>query len=192
MLNGGSSMAGPIWRATLLGALQGEANQSFGPAPSNIERVKICRSNGLPAVGDGDKGTYSEYFIKDTIPSGTCEVQKPDADKDGVPDEDDLCASTPADINVDDDGCSEEQLAALDDDEDGVANGIDECSDTAPGTEVDETGCPVATDPLDADGDGIPDATDACPDDATNTCDEEESGPPSGFVPPLTRRLSAA
>lgn len=191
MLNGGSSMAGPIWRATLLGALQGEANQPFTPAPSNIERVKICRSNGLRAVGDSNKGTYSEYFIDDTIPTGTCEVQKPDADKDGVPDEDDLCASTPADADVDAEGCSEEQLAALDDDEDGVANGIDECSDTATGTEVDETGCPVETDPLDTDGDGVPDATDACPDDETNTC-EEEPAPPSGFVPPLTRRLYAA
>jgi membrane carboxypeptidase/penicillin-binding protein PbpC len=143
------SMAGPIWRATMLAGLKGQKNQPF-TAPSNVERLTICRSNGLRAVGGGTDGTYQEYFMKSSIPSGVCDVPKPpeDADKDGVIDTDDKCANTPAGTEVDATGCpaeEEETPVAIDTDKDGVPDATDQCANTPVGTTVDATGCPVAT-----------------------------------------------
>lgn len=151
MNNGGSSMAGPIWRATILAGLKGQTNQKFTP-PSIIDRISVCRSNGLRAVGGGTDGTYQEYFIKDTIPTGTCDVPKPpeDSDKDGVLDPNDKCADTPAGTEVDETGCpvqeeEEETPAIVDTDGDGVADVNDRCANTPAGTQVDATGCPVTS-----------------------------------------------
>lgn len=60
-----------------------------------------------------------------------------DSDGDGVPDDKDWCAGTPAGVNVDERGC------ALDSDGDGVADHKDQCPNTAEGTRVDEHGCAV-------------------------------------------------
>lgn len=154
MLNGGASMAGPIWRATIQSGLSGQANQPF-QVPSGVERLLICRSNGLRAVGGGEEGTYQEYFIRGSVPAGTCEVkpEPKDADKDGVVDEDDECADTPAGTEVDETGCPVEEVPVdetlLDTDNDGVVDATDECADTPEGIEVDETGCPVEEVPTD-------------------------------------------
>ena len=154
MRNGGSSMAGPIWRATMMAGLKGQKNEPF-TAPSNVERISICRSNGLRATGGGTEGTYQEYFIKGTVPAGTCDVpvEPVDTDNDGVPDEDDQCADTPAGTEVDESGCpvetddeEPEVPTATDTDGDGVLDVNDQCADTPSGTEVDATGCPVETD----------------------------------------------
>lgn len=158
MLNGGSSMAGPIWRSTMLAGLSGQTNQRF-TAPSNIETVSVCRSNGLRAVGGGTDGTYQEFFIKGTVPSGSCDVPKPpeDSDKDGVLDPDDKCADTPAGTKVDATGCEikedEEGIEApKDKDGDGVFDDEDLCPNTPAGSIVDDTGCVVeeddGTDPI--------------------------------------------
>jgi len=148
MNNGGSSMAGPIWRSTILAGLKGQANQPF-TAPSGVERLTICRSNGLRAVGGGTDGTYQEYFIRGSTPVGTCDVPKPpeDADKDGVIDADDKCANTPADTEVDATGCEveEEDPVIIDTDGDGVADDKDTCPNTPAGSIVDATGCIVTT-----------------------------------------------
>lgn len=61
-----------------------------------------------------------------------------DADSDGVPDSQDLCASTPPGATVDAQGCSATQL---DTDSDGVANSIDACAQTSAGAAVDAVGC---------------------------------------------------
>lgn len=151
MNNGGSSMAGPIWQSIIMAGLRGQANQPF-KAPSSVERVLICRSNGLRAVGGGTEGTYNEYFIKGTAPSGTCNVPKPpeDSDKDGVLDPDDKCADTPSGVAVDDTGCPVEEeegetpSPTTDTDGDGVPDVVDECANTPVGMEVDDTGCPVS------------------------------------------------
>lgn len=151
MNNGGSSMAGPIWRSTILAGLKGQANQPF-TAPSGIDRVTICKSNGLRAVGGGTDGTYQEYFMSGTLPSGTCDVPDPnkDSDGDGVIDKNDKCADTPAGTEVDATGCPVEEEeddtpSIVDTDGDGVADSLDQCANTPAGTTVDATGCPVAS-----------------------------------------------
>jgi OOP family OmpA-OmpF porin len=75
-----------------------------------------------------------------------------DSDGDGVVDAQDLCPNTPANAQVDADGC------ALDSDGDGVADYKDQCPSTPEGAEVDSVGCA-----LDSDGDGVADYKDQCP-----------------------------
>lgn len=151
MNNGGSSMAGPIWRSTILAGLKGQANRPF-TAPSGVDRVTICKSNGLRAVGGGTDGTYQEFFMMGTLPNGTCDVPEPpkDADGDGVVDKDDKCADTPAGTKVDATGCPVEEEeddtpSIIDTDGDGVADTLDQCPNTPAGTTVDATGCPVTS-----------------------------------------------
>lgn len=160
MKNGGASMAGPIWRSTMTAGLKGQKNQPF-TAPRGVERITVCKSNGLRAVGDNTEGTYQEYFIKGSVPSETCNAPKKpvDTDKDGVNDEQDLCADTAAGEKVDETGCvveveEEEEKdkdkedtppAVTDTDNDGVADANDKCASTPAGTQVDATGCPVTT-----------------------------------------------
>jgi len=77
----------------------------------------------------------------------------PDSDGDGVLNNRDRCANTPARAQVNGLGCPS------DSDGDGVANGIDRCSNTAVGAIVDPTGCT-----RDSDDDNIADGIDKCPD----------------------------
>jgi outer membrane protein OmpA-like peptidoglycan-associated protein len=77
----------------------------------------------------------------------------PDADADGVLDNRDRCADTPAGAAVDTRGCPS------DSDGDGVPDGVDRCPTTVAGAAVDERGCSQ-----DTDGDNIPDGLDRCPD----------------------------
>jgi outer membrane protein OmpA-like peptidoglycan-associated protein len=77
----------------------------------------------------------------------------PDSDGDGVLNNRDRCANTPAGAEVNGLGCP------ADTDGDGVANGIDRCPNTAVGAIVDATGCT-----RDSDEDNIADGIDRCPD----------------------------
>ena len=143
---GGATMAGPIWQRTLLAGLAGQANQPF-TAPGSVELLRVCRENGLRAVGGGTEGTYQEFFIRGAVPSGTCEVlpEPEDSDEDGVIDEDDECTNTPEGVEVDATGCpiEEEEPPVLDSDGDGVPDEIDECADTPSDSLVDDVGCPA-------------------------------------------------
>tara|TARA_B110000977_G_scaffold120414_1_gene155002 strand:+ start:442 stop:768 length:327 start_codon:yes stop_codon:yes gene_type:complete len=65
------------------------------------------------------------------------EVVFADEDGDGVDDEDDACAGTPAGENVDANGFSESRK---DDDNDGVFNNLDACTSSKEEIEVDENG----------------------------------------------------
>jgi len=150
MNNGGSSMAGPIWRNTLLAGLSGQANEPF-TATAGVERLTICRSNGLRAVGGGTDGTYQEYFLRSASPTGTCNVPKApeDTDKDGIEDSKDACANTPTGTVVDGTGCEvvveeEEPDVTLDTDGDGIADTLDSCANTPANTAVDAKGCSAA------------------------------------------------
>jgi OOP family OmpA-OmpF porin len=80
-----------------------------------------------------------------------------DADGDGVFDDADACADTPAGDRVDAKGCS----LPKDADGDGVVDDADACADTPAGDKVDAKGCSL---PKDADGDGVNDDADACAD----------------------------
>jgi 1A family penicillin-binding protein len=152
MKNGGSSMAGPIWRSTIMAGLKGQKNQPF-TAPAGVEKFSVCRSNGFRATGGGTEGTYQEFFIKNKIPAGSCDVPKApeDSDKDGVTDDKDQCADTPANTKVDNTGCEikeedeEETPAVIDTDKDGVADDKDQCADTPLNTVVDSKGCPAVS-----------------------------------------------
>ena len=77
----------------------------------------------------------------------------PDTDGDGVLNNRDRCAGTPAGAEVDGRGCP------ADTDGDGVANGVDRCPNTAVGALVNAVGCTQ-----DSDGDNIADGIDKCPD----------------------------
>ncbi len=78
-----------------------------------------------------------------------------DADADGVLNEKDKCADTPAGSDVDATGCVIEK----DQDNDGVLDKNDKCSSTPAGTAVDSTGCALIGD---ADNDGVKDNLDQC------------------------------
>ncbi len=152
MNSGGSDMAGPIWRQLMLAGLKGQANQPF-TAPSSVQKILICKSNGMRAVGGGTDGTYEEFFKTSNVPRGTCDVPKPpeDSDKDGVNDDIDACPNTPAGTKVDSKGCpvEEEEVVPtpdIDTDDDGVPDGNDLCPNTPVGTLVDEDGCTVSLD----------------------------------------------
>jgi len=150
MNNGGSGMAGPIWRAIMLAGLKGQTNQPF-TAPSDLSKVTICRNSGLRSLGGGTEATYSEYFRAGTAPAGTCDapVVKTDTDGDSVLDADDKCADTPSGADVDATGCEvEPELPdTTDTDGDGVIDADDTCANTPVGTTVDATGCTVAASP---------------------------------------------
>ena len=60
-----------------------------------------------------------------------------DSDNDGVPDNRDACANTPAGTRVDSRGCE------LDSDRDGVVDSRDKCPDTPTTLAVDADGCPI-------------------------------------------------
>lgn len=77
-----------------------------------------------------------------------------DDDNDGVLNSVDQCIYTPANTEVDTNGC------ALDDDKDGVANSIDDCPQTEFGAEVDAKGCKINHD---NDNDGVLNSDDLCP-----------------------------
>jgi outer membrane protein OmpA-like peptidoglycan-associated protein/opacity protein-like surface antigen len=77
----------------------------------------------------------------------------PDSDGDGVQNNRDRCAGTPAGAQVDGRGCP------ADSDGDGVPNGVDRCPTSGTGALVDASGCSQ-----DSDGDNIADGIDKCAD----------------------------
>ncbi|HEY5940341.1 MAG TPA: OmpA family protein [Gemmatimonadales bacterium] len=77
----------------------------------------------------------------------------PDSDGDGILNNRDRCAGTPAGAQVDGSGCP------ADSDGDGVPNGVDRCPNSGTGALVDAAGCSQ-----DSDGDNIADGIDKCAD----------------------------
>lgn len=107
-----------------------------------------------PGDADGDGVTDDLDACADT-PAGWVVDSRgcpKDTDGDGVADGNDKCPGTPKGATVDANGCPS------DSDLDGVFDGIDRCPNTLAGVKVDATGCP-----MDSDGDGVPDGTDKCP-----------------------------
>ena len=75
MLNGGSGMAGPIWRKAMGAMLKDTPNAAF-PVPSGVVQKSVCRSNGGLANKSGDD-TYNEYFMASALPKNTCTIEEP-------------------------------------------------------------------------------------------------------------------
>jgi 1A family penicillin-binding protein len=154
MLNGGSGMAGPIWRETMTTAV-GKSSPSF-TQPSGIVKRSVCT----------DVGTLTDVFLANYVPA-ECEkkVKKENkekktekkeevtkctvAGKENLDSDDKKCVEElckvkgKEDLAANDPNCVEDTEPA-DDDNDGVPNESDACPDTPSGTKVDETGCPVA------------------------------------------------
>ena len=118
---------------------------------------------------------HNQYEIKPEI---TKELHLFDLDEDNVPNDKDECPSTPAGVNVTENGCADEdddgiqdindkckgtpkdakinKFGCSDSDDDGVSDKIDECPNTEPDIQVNHLGCP------DDDGDGIKNSIDKC------------------------------
>jgi OOP family OmpA-OmpF porin len=99
-----------------------------------------------------------------------------DADKDGIPDEVDLCPSVPEDKLEPDpaDGCPKPP----DRDNDGIPDEFDKCPDSPEDKDgiQDNDGCPEE----DYDQDGVPDVSDACPrEPGTTSADPKANGCPT-------------
>jgi FixJ family two-component response regulator len=113
-----------------------------------------------PRHGFINKAQGGTLFLVDTQSYGIakasghcCNTAKSiDSDGDRVPDNKDRCPDTPANVNVDGEGCPE------DGDLDGVPDYRDKCPDTKSRLIVDANGCA-----LDKDGDGVPNTKDQCP-----------------------------
>jgi outer membrane protein OmpA-like peptidoglycan-associated protein len=109
-------------------------------------------------------------------PGEDIEVRKgcPDADGDGVCDEDDDCPNEFGER--DNRGCPKD-IRCLDADGDGVCDEDDLCSDTPAGTPVDDRGCPIEVKCTDTDQDGICDEEDDCPDTPMGTTVDDRGCP---------------
>ncbi len=116
------------------------------------------------------------------IPSGP--QLPPDADKDGFPDDVDLCPSDPEDHKPpnSDDGCP----APPDRDADGILDANDKCPDQAEDFDKidDKDGCPEE----DADGDAVLDAIDSCPKEPG----EPSAEPEKNGCPQFIRRIEGS
>lgn len=76
MMSGGSDMAGPIWRNTMISYLQGKPAAKFAVPDGVVQRL-VCRGTESLASKAG-LNTYNEYFIISYVPTGSCESeQKP-------------------------------------------------------------------------------------------------------------------
>ena len=113
--------------------------------------AQINRSRSDPPVGDPVTLANVGVSLGLSLMLGSKPI--PDSDGDGVLDNRDRCADTPAGARVDARGCPS------DSDGDGVPDGVDRCNTTAAGATVDATGCPK-----DSDSDNIADGLDRCPD----------------------------
>ena len=107
--------------------------------------------SGIPPVSQTVK--FSNYGVNLGVSLMLGSKPIPDSDGDGVLNNRDRCAGTPAGAQVDGRGCP------ADSDGDGVPNGVDRCPNSGTGALVDATGCSQ-----DSDGDNIADGIDKCPD----------------------------
>ena len=109
-------------------------------------------------VADCGLFTQTRTVIQYAIPELYSE--EPDADQDGIADEEDDCDNTPQGEPVYSNGCSDSER---DDDNDGIYNTEDQCEGHDDSIDVDNDGIVDGCDELiDSDGDGVADADDVC------------------------------
>ena len=73
---GGSVGSGPIWRQLMNEILAGTPVEKFSQ-PSGLSVKKVCYGSGAVAEYDGPSNTYTEYFRSGTVPTKTCNTNKP-------------------------------------------------------------------------------------------------------------------
>jgi membrane peptidoglycan carboxypeptidase len=159
MNNGGSSMAGPIWKK-MMGQAIGTDNPSFAQ-PSGIVKATVCTSIG----------SKTDVFLSNNVPK-QCDVPKKEEPKQEEKKEEKArCTIAGKEtLYADDKNCAIDQckvkgleyLASndpkcvepktTDTDGDGVTDANDTCPGTPSGTTVDAKGCPVSTTPTNGGG----------------------------------------
>ena len=108
---------------------------------------------GENSVGDWDRCFEIPGALLG-VPGPGCPMAVGDEDGDNIPDEDDLCPSTPEGESANTDGCSPSQI---DTDGDNVYDDVDICPNT-PTTELaNSVGCSSSQTDIDTDGDGVND-----------------------------------
>ncbi|HET9038622.1 MAG TPA: OmpA family protein [Gemmatimonadales bacterium] len=136
------------------GALMGGAGFRVGVTPTVMVRAEgLYNRNKSKSRPSAPGVSLSNFGINVGVSMMLGSKPIPDADADGVLDNRDRCADTPAGASVDSRGCPS------DSDGDGVPDGVDRCTTTVAGAAVDVRGCSQ-----DTDGDNIPDGLDRCPD----------------------------
>lgn len=160
--HGPTGLFGLRIRATPAISIRGDAIANYIMDPENGADQNFTWGGQLGltytigAVSDQDKdGVADDKDACADTPAGVVvdgQGCPVDTDLDRVPDYLDKCAGTPGGATVDASGC------VLDSDKDGVGDYLDKCAATAAGAKVDAAGCP-----LDADKDGVADAADTCP-----------------------------
>jgi outer membrane protein OmpA-like peptidoglycan-associated protein len=136
------------------GALLGGAGFRIGISPTVLVRAEGLYNRNKTKDRPGVSGqSLSNFGVNLGVSLMLGSKPIPDSDVDGVLDNRDKCADTPAGASVDSRGCPS------DSDGDGVPDGVDRCSTTVAGAAVDERGCS-----RDSDGDNIADGLDRCPD----------------------------
>jgi outer membrane protein OmpA-like peptidoglycan-associated protein len=173
-------------RATALVELAGAtaAGNPFGntrQSPAEVlvgARQRIGKTWLTLAGGPGLAQGYGSPVFR-VVAGFTWANQPPDADGDGVPDDDDRCPMVPEDRDgfQDADGCPDP-----DNDNDGIPDATDRCPNQPEDKDgfEDLDGCP---DP-DNDKDGIPDAADKCPNQPETVNDfEDDDGCPDQSPP---------
>jgi outer membrane protein OmpA-like peptidoglycan-associated protein len=159
--HGPTGLFGLRIRATPAVSIRGDAFGNYVSSPENLAEQtftwggQLGLSYTIGAVSDKDKdGVADDKDACADTPAGVVvdgQGCPVDTDRDRVPDYLDKCAGTPSGATVDASGC------VLDSDKDGVGDYLDKCAATPAGEAVDGAGCP-----LDADKDGVADARDKC------------------------------
>lgn len=74
MRSGGSDMAGPIWRNTMVKLLQGQRDEPFA-IPDGIVQKPTCSNGGIAARSGTN--TFNEYFVAGALPTVVCASEQP-------------------------------------------------------------------------------------------------------------------
>ncbi len=124
---------------------------------ARVEGLATFNSTSIDTGVEPNRGSRTVKFSNKGVNLGLSVMLGskpiPDSDGDGILNNRDRCAGTPAGAQVDRRGCP------ADSDGDGVANGVDRCPNTAGGALVNAEGCTQ-----DSDSDNIADGIDKCPD----------------------------
>jgi outer membrane protein OmpA-like peptidoglycan-associated protein len=126
--------------------LKYDLNKSWTLGVEGGFRIPITNADYLDGISEAGNPEKRDWFNTANISVGYRFPYKRDADKDGIPDDEDPCP---------DEAGTKATKGCPDTDGDGVADKLDACAEVAGLAKF--AGCP------DSDGDGVPDKSDNCP-----------------------------